>query len=42
MNNSIESINKEKTVFKNSDINYGSTGITHEELWDLYLDSDTT
>ena len=30
MNNSIESINKEKTVFKNSDINYGSTGITHE------------
>jgi len=35
MNNSIESINKEKTVFKNSDINYGSTGITHEELWYL-------
>ena len=42
MNNSIESINSKKTVFKNSDINYGSTGITHEELWDIYLDSDIT
>ena len=41
--NSIESINKEKTVFKSSDINYGSTGIVHKELWDLYTsDSDTT
>jgi hypothetical protein len=40
--NSIESINKEKTVFKNSDINYGSTGITRQEVWDLYLEPGTT
>jgi hypothetical protein len=40
--NSIESINKEKIVFKSSDINYGSTGITRQEVWDLYLEPGTT
>lgn len=36
----MDSNNKEKILFNNYDINYGSTGITHQELWDLCSDSE--